>query len=211
MAELLEVYDLKGKQVGVKERKKFYSGIKKEFEKKGKITHQVKTIRLLLMNSKGRIYLQKRSKLKNENPDLYDKTVGGHVTKDDTYDMTAIRECAEELGFPATILSSEEFEKAVKVTDLSIIGIFRKLDLISNFQSVRMMKGGKSFIQPYMCQFYVGYYNGPIRFVDGESSGIEVFSPAELREELKKNPTKFTDDIKFMIKKYQKYLKPIRR
>ena len=211
MAEQLEVYDLNGKLLGVEDRKKFYSEIKDEFAEKGKISRQVKSVRLILMNSKGRIYLQKRNKSKDENPGLYDKTVGGHVAKDDTYDMTTIRECAEELGFPASILSPEEFDKAIKVTNLSIVGIFKKIDYIPNFQSVRITRKGDKFIQPYMTTIYIGYYDGAIRFVDGESSGIEVFSLKELKEEIKNNPDKFTEDLKFMIKKYEKFLKPIKR
>ena len=210
MTEELEIYDLNGKFLKVQERKKFYSEIKDEFAKKGKISKQVKTIRLILMNSEGRIYLQKRSKLKDENPGLYDKTVGGHVAKYNTYDMTVIRECAEELGFPASILSEKEFNKAVHVTDLSIVGIFKKVDYISNFQSVRITKKRDKFIQPFMNTFYIGYYDGAIRFVDGESSGIEVFSLKELKEDIKKNPDKFTEDIKLMIKKYENFLKPIK-
>ena len=61
------------------------------------------------MNSKGRLYLQKRSKFKEVNPGAYDKTIGGHVPNKHTWNMTLIRECAEELGFPATIVSSKEF------------------------------------------------------------------------------------------------------
>ena len=66
------------------------------------------------------------------------------------------------------------------------------------------------FVQPYITTIFIGYYNGAIRFVDGESSGIEVFSLDELKEEIRKNPEKFTEDIKFMIKKYEKYLVPIK-
>ena len=76
MKELLEIYDLKGKPLKVQERNKFYAEIKKEYADKGKISKQVKAVRILRQNSKGRLYLQKRSKLKNENPGLYDKTVG---------------------------------------------------------------------------------------------------------------------------------------
>ena len=210
MSELLEVYDLDEKLIGVQKREEFYNEIKKEFAETDKITKQVKRIVLILMNSKGRIYLQKRSKVKKENPGLYDKTIGGHVSKGDTWDMTVVRECAEELGFPAAILSPEEFDKAIKVTDLNIVGIFKKADYISNFQSTRITKDIDNFIQPYMSTFYVGYYDGAIKFVDGESSGIEVFSLEELEEEIKEKPEKFTEDVKFMIKKYKKYLKPIK-
>jgi isopentenyldiphosphate isomerase len=210
MTEELEIFDLNGKSLGTQSRKKFYSEIKSEYKQKGKISRQVKAIRLMLMNSSGRIYLQKRSKIKRENPGLYDKTVGGHVSKDDSWNMTVIRECAEELGFPAAVLSNNEFEKSVQVTDLGIIGLFKQVDEVNNFQSVRIDKKGNKFLQPYISTFFIGYYDGAIRFVDGESSGIEVFSIDELKDDIKKNPDKFTEDIKYMVKKYHKFLRPIK-
>ena len=210
MAEKLEIYDLNGKLLGIQDRKKFYSEIEKEFNNTGKISKQVRSIRLLLMNSSGRIYLQKRSKFKEGNPGMYDKTIGGHVAAGDSFLMTVIRECAEELGFPSAILSEEDFIKATKVTDLTIIGVFKQVDYITNFESIRVTKKRGLIKQPFMTTMYVGYYDGPIRFVDGESTGVEVFSLKELKEEIKNNPDKFTEDIKFMVKKYGKFLKPIK-
>jgi isopentenyldiphosphate isomerase len=210
MAEELEIYDLKGKLLGVQDRAKFYSEIKKEFYKKGRISRKIKSIRLLMMNSDGKIYLQKRSKYKEGNMGMYDKTIGGHVKKGDSYNLTVMKECAEELGFPASILSKEEFDKAIKVTDLKIIGIFRQIEEIPNFESVRIDNSGKRFIQPFITPIFIGYFDGPIRFVDGESSGIEVFLLEELREEINEYPDRFTEDIKFMIKRYEKHLKPLK-
>ena len=210
MKELLEIYDSNEKLIKIEEREKFYSEVKEEFVSKGKISSQIKSIRLLLLNSQGRIYLQKRSKLKNENPGLYDKTIGGHVPKGYTWEMAVIRECSEELGFPAAVLTPEEFNEAVKTTDLSVIGLFKKIDYISNFESTRITKEGKKFVQPFMATFYLGYYDGSIRFADGESSGIEVFSLEELKDDINNNPNKFTIDIQFMINKYEKLLVPLR-
>ena len=208
--EQLEIYSLDSKLINIQNRKDFYNEIEEEYRSKGKITKKVKSIRVILLNSKGRIYLQKRSKIKKDNTGLYDKTVGGHVQEDDSFEITAIRECIEELGFPTTVLGEENFDKAIKNTDLNIIGVFRKVDFLENFLSVRKMKTGKDFVQPLINTMYVGYYNGPVKFKDGESSGIETFSLKELEQEIKEKPEKFTEDIKFMIKKYRKYLKPIK-
>jgi len=208
--EKLEIFNLKGKSLGVKNRSTFYLEIKKEFLKTNKISKKVKSIRLLLMNSEGRIYLQKRSNIKEENPGLYDKTVGGHVLPGESWNTTVVRECAEELGFPAVILN-DEFNNAVRTIDLKIIGIFKQVDEITNFESVRIDKNENKFIQPYISAFFIGYYDGAIRFVDGESSRIEVFSLKELEDEIKYNPSKFTEDIKFMITNYKKYIKPINK
>ena len=202
MNEQLEVYGLDDTFLGNQDRKEFYNEVKKGFGEKGAVSKKVKTIRVLLMNSLGRIYLQKRSETKNENPNLYDKTVGGHVVAGNTFELTVIKECAEELGFPATILSENEFEQAIESIDLKIVGVLKKIDYISNFESVRVLKDGSKFTQPYMTEIYIGYYDGAIRFADGECCGIETFSIEQLKKEIEENPAKFTEDLKFMVNKY---------
>ena len=210
MSELLDTYKLDDTFIGAEERAIFYSEAKKEFEEKGLISKKIKTIRVILMNSQGKICLQKRSESKDENSNLYDKTIGGHVTAGSTFEMTVIKECAEELGFPATILSKEEFNQAINSIDLKIIGVFKKIDYIPDFESVRVLKDGKKFTQTYMTEIYVGYYDGAIRFVDGESSGVEIFSLEQLKKDITENPNKFTEDLKFMVNKYSDFLVPIK-
>lgn len=208
--ELLEIYDLEGRLLGTQKRKEYYADIKKEFAETGKVTKQVKTVRMFLMTSGGRIYLQKRSKAKKENPGLYDKTIGGHVVAGTGFDVTVVKECSEELGFPAAVLPVNEFDNAIRSIDLNIIGIFKQIDYVAPFESVRVKKDGGHFSQLCMNAFYAGYYNGPLRFADGESSGIEVFSLDELKEELKENPKKYTEDLKYMVDRFEKHLKPIK-
>lgn len=209
MSELLEIFDINGKKVGVKKRKFFYSQIKREFQKTGKITKMVKTIRVVLMNSDGKIFLQKRSKEKRENAGLYDKTVGGHVPNGYPWDATVIKECAEELGFPVAIVDSKTLEAMGKSLDLTITGLLYQVDENKPFKSVRKTRNGE-FIQPSWDRIYIGYFDGSIRFCDGEASGIELFTLDDLKKEVKARPEVFTEDIKFMIKKYHKYLKPLR-
>ncbi len=208
--EKLEVYNLKGKFQKVMDRKVFYAKSKREFLKFGKVSSKVKTVRLILMNSNGMIYVQKRSNSKKENAGLYDKTIGGHVTSGYTWDISLVKECAEELGFPIAVVPKKEFIQVAKSVDLKIIGIAKELDLLKNFNSTRIF-AKKLFIQPYITKIYLGYYDGSIQFKDGESSGIEVFSLKELLKEIKEKPEKFTEDIKFIVKNYKRYLVPIKK
>jgi hypothetical protein len=62
-----------------------------------------------------------------------------------------------------------------------------------------------------MTQFYLGYYDGAIRFIDKESCGIQVFTLEELDQEMKDNPNAFTDDVKYIMDKFKNKLKPIKR
>jgi hypothetical protein len=67
MSEKLDIYDLESNLIKIQDRKEFYREIKNQFKEDKKISKKVKSIRLILMNSSGRIYLQKRSKIKSEN------------------------------------------------------------------------------------------------------------------------------------------------
>lgn len=207
---MLEVYDLRGKFLRTQERKAFYKEIKEEFKRTGEITKQVKSVRILLMNSDGRIYIQKRSEKKKENPELYDKTVGGHVLAGYPYDVTLTKECSEELGFAATVVPIKDFMKVARSIDLRVVGIFRKVEFMQNFLSIRVTQERDEFIQPYKSTFYIGYYDGPIHFLDGEAMGIEVFTLERLMSEMKNHPYSFTEDLKYMVKKYKRFLKPIK-
>ena len=77
--------------------------VHREFVEKGLISRRVKVIHLLLMNSQGRIYLQKRSYLKSENSNLYDKTIGGHVSAGTTPELTVVKECPESFASTAVV------------------------------------------------------------------------------------------------------------
>ncbi len=210
MSEKLDIYDLEGNFLKVVDRKEYFANSKEQFVKTGKVSSRVRSIRLLLLNSDGRIYLQKRSRNKPENPGLFDKTIGGHLSSGDSWEMTVVKECAEELGIPMAVLSKDDFEKAVKSTDLKVVGIAKKIAGPENMDSERIYGDGQKFLQPYITCYYVGYYDGAIRFIDGESCGIEVFSTVELQKEIDLRPSDFTADLKFMFEKYREELKPIK-
>ena len=208
MSEILQVYDLNSNLIGLEERKVYEKRIEEEYRNTSKITSKVKSIRLVLMASNGRMFLQKRSITKNSNPGMIDKSIGGHVSADHSFHLTVIKECAEELGFPAAVLTEDEFTSALGSTDLSTIGIFREVDYLKSYKSKRVRSDGSFIEQPYMTQIFFGYYDGAIKFVDGESSGILTYSLEELEDEIASSPQNFTDDLKFLIENYRDYICP---
>jgi isopentenyldiphosphate isomerase len=209
MSEKLEVYDLEGNLIGISEREAFYEEIKAEFKSKGSISKKVKSVRIFVLTPDGRIYLQKRSRVKSENPGLYDKTIGGHVSALDSYDLTLVKECAEELGFPGSVVSESEFKSALQNVDLSVVGIFRKVDLLETFMSKRIALDGSIFEQPFITQVFFGYYSGSIQFKDGEACAIETFSVDELSGAISARPDDFTQDVKDLFEKYKELFVPI--
>ena len=68
-----------------------------------------RAIGVLLFNDKGELLLQKRSLLKDLNPGKYTISVGGHVTKGQTYKQAALREMQEELGIKTSIKTANKF------------------------------------------------------------------------------------------------------
>jgi isopentenyldiphosphate isomerase len=208
--EFLDIYSDEGEKIGQMEKKEFHEKLRKEFLEKGSASVRHKHVRLLLLNSKGRLILQRRSKWKGDNAGLWDKTIGGHVSTDEDYDLTMLKECSQELGIPSTIVSEREFDGAVRSTNLHILAILKRVTYLDNFKSKRVDQDGKTWVEPGLSVFYVGYYDGPIQFVDGESCGLQLFSPAEINAEIRKDPDKFTDDIKYMLEKFRSILKPVK-
>ena len=200
MSELIDIYDLEWNFLKTQYKNDFYKEVKEEYKKTKKISKRIKRSTLILLNSDWKIYIQKRSPSKSENPDLHDKTCGGHVSSWDTFDITIIRECIEELGFPATVVPDKDFSKAIKTIDLNVIGILKKTEIHKNFLSLIKTKNNDTFELPLIIQTYFGYYDGTFKFTDWECSGIQLLSLEELKSKMKDRPKNFTKDLEFLIK-----------
>ena len=62
-----------------------------------------RTVHVLVFNSKGHLFLQKRSMDKDIQPGKWDTSVGGHLDLDETFDDAVLREMREELGMSAPV------------------------------------------------------------------------------------------------------------
>lgn len=61
-----------------------------------KLKHRA--VHVLVFNSPGEVFLQKRSMSKDTSPGLWDSSASGHVDSGEDYDTCAIRELREEIG-----------------------------------------------------------------------------------------------------------------
>jgi 16S rRNA (adenine1518-N6/adenine1519-N6)-dimethyltransferase len=78
-----------------------------------------RAVHILVFNSLGELFLQKRSRWKDRHPGLWDSSAAGHVDAGEDYDAAARRELQEELGvtakltrvtkLPATEKTGQEF------------------------------------------------------------------------------------------------------
>ena len=72
-----------------------------------KLTHRL--IGIIVINDKGEILLQKRSKTQDSWPNYYTISVSGHVLKGETYRKAGLRELKEELGIEIEIQKINKF------------------------------------------------------------------------------------------------------
>lgn len=87
--EIFPVVDEKGNMTGTAPRHVCHDG-------KSFLLHPV--VHLHLSDSKGGIFLQKRSMLKDIQPGRWDTSVGGHMSPGETPEIAVVREAHEELG-----------------------------------------------------------------------------------------------------------------
>jgi isopentenyldiphosphate isomerase len=77
-----------------------------------------RAVHILLFNSRGQLFLQKRSMQKDEQPGKWDSSAAGHVDSGEDYLDCARREIGEELG----ILADGDFEELFKLPASSDTG-----------------------------------------------------------------------------------------
>ncbi|MGH8525199.1 MAG: NUDIX hydrolase [Gammaproteobacteria bacterium] len=80
---------------------------------------------VLVVNSHGEVFVQRRSILKECAPGLWDTSVAGHVQSGESYAACAVRELAEEIGLqPATPLCQVGYLKASPDTGWEFVAVF---------------------------------------------------------------------------------------
>jgi isopentenyl-diphosphate Delta-isomerase len=57
-----------------------------------------RAVHVFVFNSRGEVFLQKRSMKKDRQPGVWDSSCSGHVDSGEDYDQTAMRELREEIG-----------------------------------------------------------------------------------------------------------------
>ncbi|MDI6780579.1 MAG: NUDIX domain-containing protein [bacterium] len=95
MEELFEIVDEQGNVIG--------QALRGECHRNPCLLHRVSHV--LVFNSQGSLYLQKRSINKDIQPGKWDTSVGGHLNPGETHEEAGIREMAEELGIQNTALT----------------------------------------------------------------------------------------------------------
>ena len=113
--ELLDVVDADDRVTGVKTRGEIHA--------QG-LMHRA--VHILVFNSGGELFIQKRSMSKDNNPGLWDSSAAGHVDSGEDYGDCAIRELGEELGIRVTAPLEQLFRLvASPITDMEHCIVYR--------------------------------------------------------------------------------------
>ncbi|HEY8966429.1 MAG TPA: NUDIX domain-containing protein [Candidatus Methylacidiphilales bacterium] len=123
-----------------------------------------RAVHILLRNARGEVFLQRRSPLKDMNPDCWDSSCSGHVDADETYDVAAVRELGEELGIA---VRREDLEPVVKIE--------------ANPGTAN------EFVQVYR-----GRHEGPFTLQPEEITDGRFFSPAAIDAGIAASPREFS-------------------
>ncbi len=133
-----------------------------------------RSVHAIVFNDKGEIFLQHRAPHRDNNPDLWDSSVAGHLQTGESYDEAMVREIEEEIG---VILES--------VPD-------------------RLFKLQASAITDYeFCWIYRLVHNGPFEIDVHEAVEGRWFRPADLDRWIETNPQELTSAFRLIWQKFK--------
>ncbi|HTR42023.1 MAG TPA: NUDIX domain-containing protein [Pseudomonadales bacterium] len=85
-----------------------------------------RAVHVLVFNSRGEIFLQKRSMKKDRQPGVWDSSCSGHVDSGEDYNQTAVRELGEEIGLHLSAPPQRLFKiDACDETDAEFVWVYR--------------------------------------------------------------------------------------
>ena len=121
-----------------------------------------RAVHVFVFNSRGEIFLQKRSMTKDSSPGLWDSSASGHLDCGEGYDACAVRELREEIGLNLSACPQRLF----------------KVDACSDT--------GQEFVWLYQCES-----EGPFVLHPEEIEHGQWFAPEEVARWLEERPQDF--------------------
>lgn len=85
-----------------------------------------RAVHVLVFNSRGEVFLQKRSMKKDRQPGVWDSSASGHVDSGEDYNTSAVRELEEEIGLKSQTPLRRLFKiEARPETDQEFVWVYR--------------------------------------------------------------------------------------
>jgi len=127
---------------------------------------------VLVFNSRGEVFLQKRSMKKDRQPGVWDSSASGHVDSGEDYDTCAVRELREEIGLTLATTPVRLFKiDACEETD-------------------------QEFVWVYRCE-----YDGPFTLLPDEIDQGGWFTPADVTRWMTESPRDFASALLLIWRK----------
>lgn len=130
-----------------------------------------RAVHVLVFNSRGEVFLQKRSMSKDRQPGLWDTSASGHVDSGEDYDACAVRELREELG----VNKPPPLERLFKLD--------------------AGPETDQEFVWVYRCR-----HDGPFELNPDEIERGEWFPPAEVSRWMAERPEEFASALRVIWK-----------
>jgi len=130
-----------------------------------------RAVHVLVLNSKGHLYLQKRSHQKDTFPGAWDSSASGHVGTGENYDRTAVRELHEEIG----VIAKRAPQRLFKVEARA--------------------ETGQEFVWVYTLQ-----HDGPFRINPAEVEFAAFFRVEDVDRWMAERPRDFADAFRLIWK-----------
>jgi isopentenyldiphosphate isomerase len=165
--ELLDVVDENDEVIGVKSRGEIHAD---------GLMHRA--VHILVFNSRGELFLQKRSMNKDEQPGKWDSSAAGHVDSGEDYLACAQREIGEELG----------------------IVVDRPLQPL--FKLAASPRSGNEH-----CMVYRYRYDGPMLLQAEEIDDGDWIDPAAMDGRVANDDPALTDAIGLIWKRYREMIR----
>jgi isopentenyldiphosphate isomerase len=204
MAEIINTYSFDHQeQLIPMDRDDFYTEQIALAESGQPTNKYVEVVNVFLFTEHGELIVQKRSREKKHNPNLLDKSMGGHVKCGDTPSLTAMIETVQELQTPSIVLNNKiDFIKTYRtletyLTTTAIIEYVSTIDVV-----LPKLINGKIVQVGNRTHIFFWVYGGKVKNVDREAKGILYYGLEDLLEEMKEFPDTFTQDMHFYIKNY---------
>lgn len=163
--ELFDVVDENDLVVGRATRREVHAG---------RMLHRA--VHVLIVNSRGSVFLQKRSAHKDTHPGALSTSCAGHVDSGEDYDDTVPRELHEELGLDPSTLPAREM----------------------CFKLGPCRETGWEFIRVYRME-----HEGPFALNEAEVESGLWLSPKAIDAAVKLRPEQFTPSFVLIWKKWR--------
>lgn len=163
VVDLLDIVDDQDRVIGVAEKEEIH---------RLRLRHRF--VQVLVVNDKGEILIQERSRRKKRGAFLLDASVGGHVDHGESYDQAVRREGVEELGLP---------EDAA-------------------YQLLGTITDDTSLVENMIGRLYLLRSNGPFSNWEEEAEQLIWFAPATLVDMMEQAPERFTAGVMNSVRLY---------